>query len=224
MLKKSSRIPARSTLKATRDDWLKVALATLISNGVDAVLVLPLAKKLKVSRSSFYWYFKDRKDLLDQLLQHWMSTNTAAIIEHAGRPSATAVQGVLHIFECWVSETTYSPRLDIAVRNWATKSSAVRALVEKADDARLVAIKQMYQRHGFDDEDAFIRARILYYVQVGYYALELKETMEARLSHVEAYLRAFTGQEPTKADVTRFRDFVRTSQASRVRRRRSRGR
>jgi len=134
------------------------------------------------------------------------------------------VQGVLHIFECWVSETTYSPRLDIAVRNWATKSSAVRALVEKADDARLVAIKQMYQRHGFDDEDAFIRARILYYVQVGYYALELKETMEARLSHVEAYLRAFTGQEPTKADVTRFRDFVRTSQASRVRRRRSRGR
>jgi AcrR family transcriptional regulator len=224
MLKKSKPPAARSTLKATRDDWLRVALATLVSDGVDAVLVLPLAKKLKVSRSSFYWYFKNRKDLLDHLLQHWMSTNTAAIIEHAGRPSASAVQGVLHIFECWVSETTYSPRLDIAVRNWATKSNAVRALVEQADDARLVAIKQMYQRHGFDDEDAFIRARILYYVQVGYYALELKESMEARLSHVEAYLRAFTGEEPSRADVNRFHAFVRDAQATRSRRKRLRGR
>jgi AcrR family transcriptional regulator len=224
MLKKSRRPAARSTLKATRDDWLREALATLISDGVDAVLVLPLAKKLKVSRSSFYWYFKNRKDLLDHLLQHWMSTNTAAIIEHAGRPSASAVQGVLHIFECWVSETTYSPRLDIAVRNWATKSNPVRALVEQADDARLVAIKQMYQRHGFDDEDAFIRARILYYVQVGYYALELKESMEARLSHVEAYLRAFTGEQPTRADLARFRAFVHDAQVTRSRRKRPRGR
>lgn len=223
MLKKSMR-PARSTLKATKDDWLSQALAILISDGVDAVLVLPLARKLKVSRSSFYWYFRNRKDLLDHLLQHWMSTNTAAIIEHAGRPSRTAVQGVLHIFECWVSETTYSPRLDIAVRNWATKSNAVRALVEKADDARLVAIRQMYQRHGFDEEDAFIRARILYYVQVGYYALELKETMEARLSHIEAYLRAFTGEEPARADVDRFRGFVQDALAARVQRKRRQGR
>jgi AcrR family transcriptional regulator len=224
MLKKSMRSVARSTLKATKDDWLNEALATLVSDGVDAVLVLPLAKKLKVSRSSFYWYFKNRKDLLDHLLQHWMSTNTAAIIEHAGRPSKTAVQGVLHIFECWVSETTYSPGLDLAVRNWATKSSAVRALVAKADDARLVAIKQMYQRHGFDDEDAFIHARILYYVQVGYYALELNESMESRLSHVEAYLRAFTGEKPTKADLARFHDFVADAQAARVQRKRSRKR
>lgn len=224
MLKKSPEGPARSTLKATRDDWLAQALATLVSDGVEAVLILPLARKLKVSRSSFYWYFKNRKDLLDHLLQHWMSTNTAAIIEHAGRPSKTAVQGVLHIFECWVSEKTYSPRLDIAVRNWATKSNSVRSLVEKADDARLVAIRQMYQRHGFDDEDATIRARILYYVQVGYYALELKETMESRLSHVEAYLRAFTGEEPARADVDRFRGFVRDALAARVQRKRPRKR
>jgi len=117
MLQKPTRPAQRSTLKATKDDWLNAALAILIREGIEAVLVLPLAKKLKVSRSSFYWYFKNRKDLLDHLLQHWMSTNTAAIVEHANRPSETAVKGVLNIFECWVSENTYSPRLDIAVRN-----------------------------------------------------------------------------------------------------------
>ena len=42
-----------ANVKATRDDWLKVALDTLISEGVDQVKVLPLGNKLGVSRSSF---------------------------------------------------------------------------------------------------------------------------------------------------------------------------
>jgi AcrR family transcriptional regulator len=224
MLQKPTRPAQRSTLKATKDNWLNAALATLIREGIEAVLVLPLAKKLKVSRSSFYWYFKNRKDLLDHLLQHWMSTNTAAIVEHANRPSETAVKGVLNIFECWISENTYSPRLDIAVRNWARQSNAVRALVEKADNARLAAIKQMYRRHGFADEDAFIRARVLYYMQVGYYVLDLKEPMETRLSHVEAYLRAFTNEEPSKADLRRFLTFVQNTSASDIRKKRAKAR
>jgi hypothetical protein len=153
-----------------------------------------------------------------------MSTNTAAIIEHANRPSETAVKGVLNIFECWISENTYSPRLDIAVRNWARQSNAVRALVEKADNARLAAIKQMYRRHGFADEDAFIRARVLYYMQVGYYVLDLKEPMETRLSHVEAYLRAFTNEEPSKADLRRFLTFVQNTSASDIRKKRAKAR
>jgi AcrR family transcriptional regulator len=36
-----------------------------MAQGVDAVRVMPLSEALGVSRSSFYWYFKDRDDLLD---------------------------------------------------------------------------------------------------------------------------------------------------------------
>ena len=66
----------------------------------------------------------------------------------------------------------------------------------------------MYRRHGYDDEDAFIRARVLYYMQIGYYVLDLKEPVEARVSHLAAYLRAFTGQEPSDADVAHFMHFI----------------
>jgi len=51
--------------KVTREDWMRIALATLMAQGVDAVRVMPLSEALGVSRSSFYWYFKDRDDLLD---------------------------------------------------------------------------------------------------------------------------------------------------------------
>lgn len=197
-----------ATTIATKDDWIARALHALVTEGVDAVLVLPLAKTLGVSRSSFYWYFKNRDDILDHLLKHWVNTNTQAIIEHAARPSRTIIAGVLNIFECWVSEETYSPKLDIAVRNWARQSKAVRRLVEKADSDRVEAIKLMYARHGFPAKDAFIRARVLYYMQVGYYVLDLREPMETRLSNIVAYLRAFTNQEPSREDVRQFVRFA----------------
>ncbi|MCB1313688.1 MAG: TetR/AcrR family transcriptional regulator, partial [Sedimentitalea sp.] len=75
-----AREPLGGNVKVTREDWLAVALDALVSDGVEQVKVLALAERLDVSRSSFYWYFKSRQDLLDALLRHWQTTNTAAII------------------------------------------------------------------------------------------------------------------------------------------------
>lgn len=205
MTRKSTSGAAKGGARASKDDWVSAALKALVGKGVGAVLVLPLAKSLKVARSSFYWHFKNRDDLLRHLLEHWRNTNTRAIVAHAARPAGSIVQGVLNVFECWLDESLFDPRLDLAVRNWARQSAAVRRMVERADDERLQAIKAMYEVHGFSGEDAFIRARVLYYMQIGYYVLDVKETLGERLSHSPAYLRSFTGQDATAAELRRFR-------------------
>jgi AcrR family transcriptional regulator len=194
--------------KVTRTQWLDLALQTLIAQGVDGVRILPFAQQLKVSRSSFYWYFESRKDLLDQLLEHWRATNTQAIVEHAQRPAPTIIRAVLNVFECWADERLFNPQLDFAIRSWARHSKSVRRSVDKADDARLTAIRDMFLRHGYGAEDAFIRARVLYYMQIGYYTLEVREPMAVRFSHVEAYLRSFTGKEPEAEDIELFQAFL----------------
>jgi AcrR family transcriptional regulator len=199
---------APGNIKATRSDWINLALRTLIADGIESVRVLPLGQKLGVSRSSFYWYFESRQDLLDQLLKHWHETNTTAIVERARRPADTIIMGVMNVFECWADERLFDPRLDFAVREWARRSDDVRRMIDRADDERLSAIRDMYRRHGYDGEDAFIRARVLYYMQIGYYVLDLKEPVEARVSHLAAYLRSFTGQEPSEADVAHFMRFI----------------
>ncbi len=209
--------PVRPTLvgnvKATREDWLNLALAILVSDGVDSVRVLTLSQRLGVSRSSFYWYFAGRQDLLDQLLAFWRERNTKCIVDRAGRPAANVVRGVMNIFECWVDESLFDPRLDFAVRAWAHLSERVRRAVDQADDERIAAIRDMFRRHGYDAENAFVRARVLYYMQIGYYSLDLNEPMDSRLSHVAAYLRSFTGQEPTQEDVADFRRYMELSPA-----------
>lgn len=58
-------------IKATREDWLRVAMDVLVSDGMSEVKVLTISQRLDVSRSSFYWYFKSRKDLMNQLLAEW---------------------------------------------------------------------------------------------------------------------------------------------------------
>ncbi|MBS3648083.1 TetR/AcrR family transcriptional regulator [Pseudaminobacter sp. 19-2017] len=199
---------ASGNIKATRQDWIDLARQTLVSQGVESVRVLPLGQKLGVSRSSFYWYFKSRQDLLAQLLEDWRNTNTRAIVERAQRPADTIIRAVMNVFECWADERLFDPRLDFGIREWARRSASVRDAIEQADAERLAAIREMYRRHGYGEADAVIRARVLYYTQIGYYVLDVNEPMEARLGHLAAYLRSFTGQEPSPSDVAHFSDFA----------------
>lgn len=190
--------------KATREAWLRTALDALVRDGVEQVKILALAKRLGVSRSSFYWQFKSREDLLGQLLGLWRDTNTRAIVEQAQRPAPTITRGVLNLFECWVDERRFDPRLDFAIREWSRRSSEVRRVVDRADEERVAAIRDLFRRHGFAPVDAFIRARVLYFMQIGYYALELGEPLDTRLSYVTAYLVSFTGQDPAAGEVEAF--------------------
>ena len=195
--------------RATREDWLDAARSALITFGVEQVKIMPLAKRLEVSRSSFYWYFKDRQDLLDQLVRLWQDTNSRDIVGHAARPSESITQGVLHVFECWTDDALFDFRLDFAIREWSRRSPGLRKVVAQEDDARVEAIRELFARHGYGASDAFIRARVLYFMQIGYYALDLNEPREQRLRYTAEYLRSFTGQEPAAGEVERFQRMVR---------------
>ena len=188
--------------RVSREDWIRTALDTLVSDGIENVKVLPLSHKLDVSRSSFYWFFKSREDILDQLLKHWKDTNTRVIVERAALKSATISQGILNLFACWIDESLFDPRLDFAVREWARRSGHVRRAVDLADDVRVEAIKNMFLRHGYRERDAFTRARVVYFLQIGYYSLDLEEPLDTRLAYVAEYLRVFTGQEAEAREVS----------------------
>lgn len=205
--------PSEAGLRTSKEDWLRVAVAALIAGGIEQVKVQAIAQTLGVSRSSFYWFFKSRQDLLDQLLDHWLETNTQPLIERAERPADSACRSVLNVFECWVDEALFHPRLDIAMRDWARRSERVRKVVDLADTRRVKALTAMFARHGYDSENAFIRARVLYFMQIGYYSLGVDEPMETRVSYVAAYLRSFTGLEPTPAEINDFHAFLKGGRA-----------
>ncbi len=204
-LRAAASDPPAGNVKVTRDDWLRLALDVLVSNGIDAVKVLRLSRRLDVSRSSFYWYFGSRQDLLDALLAHWDATNTRAIIELARAPQPTITAAVAHVFRAWIDPAKFDPRLDFAVREWARHSGPVRRLLDRADDERLQALRTMFARHGYDEAEADARSRVLYFMQIGYYALDLSEPLEDRLARVPDYLLSFTGRQASEEEVESLR-------------------
>jgi AcrR family transcriptional regulator len=191
--------------RATRDAWLDLALRVLTREGIAGVTVLALSERLGVSRSSFYWYFKNRNHLLDELLKRWESQNTRSIVWQSAADAASINEAVCNVFRCWVDPELFSPRLDFAVREWARRSESVREALDRSDAERTAAIEAMFVRHGYAREDALVRARVLYFMQIGYYALDIREPMEARLRLTPHYLETFTGVAPREHEVAAFR-------------------
>lgn len=194
--------------RVTRDDWLNVARDILVSDGVAEVKVLTIGERLQVARSSFYWYFKSRKDLLDALLADWEATNTAILVRHCEMPAQTITGAVCNFFRCFVDPALFDQRLDFAVREWARRDGSVRRVIDRADDTRLAAVAAMFRRHGYSDYEADVRARILYFMQLGYHALDQSEPMRIRMGRLEGYLLGFTGREATREEVEAFRSWA----------------
>ncbi|MEL6522353.1 MAG: TetR/AcrR family transcriptional regulator [Pseudomonadota bacterium] len=208
--------PLVGNIKVTRQDWINVALDVLVSDGVDQVKVLNLGTRLGVSRSSFYWYFKSRQELLDALLQHWQDTNTAAIVAKAGQPAETITEAVCHYFHCFIDKSLFNNPLDFAIRAWSRRSGKVRRALDLSDQTRLDALAAMFARFGFPPEEAMVRARVLYFMQVGYDLAELNEPTSDRLNLVPTYLYCFTGQMPRESEIEALEDFARLAEKGNV--------
>lgn len=201
--------PLIGNVKVTRQDWLNAALSVLKQGGVEAVKVADLAGMLQVSRSSFYWYFKNRTDLLNALLEHWQNTNTAAMVAQANAPARTITEACCNIFRCNIDTSLFDNRLDFAIRDWARRSGRVNDVLKAGDEARLDALTDMFDRFGFGTLEATARARVIYYMQLGYDDANLGETLDERLAMVPGYLVAFTGQTAAAHEIEAFNAYAR---------------
>lgn len=191
----------RGPQRTTREDWIQAALDTLISEGVDSVKVLLIAEKLNCARSSFYWYFKNRAELLDALLDHWQAVNAKSVISKSQAPAKTINHALINVFACWVDENLFDTRLDFAIREWARRSGTVRRAMDISDSYILDALSQMFERFGFSKNEAEVRARIVYYTQIGYNTMDPQETMAERIKRGPSYIYCMTGQSLSDEDV-----------------------
>lgn len=175
-------------------DWIVAARAMLIEGGVAAVQINPLATRLGVTRGGFYWRFRNRQDLLDHILLDWQNSNTRSLLmalERAGTPQ----ERYRRLVRMWLDEKEFDPALDSAVRQWGAIDRGVAAKVRQADDERIQAIARVFVDAGQDALDAMVRARIVYFHQVGYYTLGIDETPQRRRELMPHYTRLLTGFE-----------------------------
>lgn len=190
--------------RGSKELWLEAAYQLLIEGGIDNVRILSLAKMLKLSRTSFYWFFKDREALLDALLLLWQEKNTSSLLRQAQAPAASLADATLNLFDCWLDNKLFDSILEHAVRSWGVQSPAVAQALKEADTLRMEAIKLMFIRHGSEPLVADVRSRALYLTQIGYISMNTQEDTATRLLRVPSYVAIFSGALPSQQELENF--------------------
>jgi AcrR family transcriptional regulator len=190
--------------RGSRELWLSAAYETLLDAGVEAVRIMPLAKKLNLSRTSFYWFFSDRQEVLDALIELWRDKNTGNLIRQTKAYADSVAEAILNVFDCWLDRSLFDSPFEYAVRSWALQSADIASEIVAADDRRIAAVTQMFIRHGYAELEADVRARTIYLTQIGYISMNTKENISVRMRRIPKYVEIFTGKVPLPHELDRF--------------------
>jgi hypothetical protein len=127
-------------------------------------------------------------------------------LSRAARPVGRISQGVPNIFDCGANPALFDARQDLAVRDWARRSDDVADEVARAANLRLDAITALFATFGASPTQAVVRVRTLFFRQIGYYALELRERSAERMALLAHYVIVFMDEVQLPGDI---RDFIR---------------
>ncbi len=154
----------------TPNDWIKASFAALTSGGPQAIRAEAIARKLKVSKGSFYWHFVDVPALKLAMLDHWEKAATKDIIELVNLRASTAKDRLRVLVQISTSstDTAYGGVLaEAAIRDWARYDKTAAAAVKAVDKRRLDFVQTQFQAHGTPNAICKQNANILYAALIG---------------------------------------------------------
>lgn len=145
------------------EDWLDVALNALRDHGHDALKAQPLARKLQVTRGSFYYHFESLESFHADVIRHWSRRSSGQIIQ-AAQETASAEQALDDLLQ---KTFRSGEALERAVRAWSTVKPLVAKAVAEVDEDRIRVAEALLTAHGIPLSEAKPRARLLYWAAIG---------------------------------------------------------
>ena len=172
--------------RLSAEDWALAALDVIAESGLAAVAVEPLAKRLGVTKGSFYWHFPSREALLVAALERWERTEQETVfgqLEAVSDPRAR----LRDLFRLVAHEL--KPHVIYSELLKALDHPAVQPVIGRVSERRLEYLTASFRQAGLSRTDALHRARLLYAAYVGFLQLNL-QLHQARMQHdeFEAYV------------------------------------
>ena len=154
--------------RLSRADWIRAAVDCLAAQGVTAVKVEVLARHLSVSKGSFYWHFKNRSELLAEVLNQW-ETETDWLIEQANLVEKP-IERLTRIFSLTaeLAAKTGGYSMDTAIFRWAQQDETIAIRVNQVEQKRINYVQGLLQAHGLPTATARAHTQLMYFAFLGY--------------------------------------------------------
>jgi AcrR family transcriptional regulator len=152
--------------RLSREDWERAALDAIAEGGLAAVAVEPLARRLGVTKGSFYAHFGTRDELVVAALHRWEDSHGRAM-----REAFAAIEDPRERLRALLRtaiEFSQSRAPSVHVRLMAdVRDARVREALQRVTAERLAGIEGTYRELGLTPAAARNRARLLYASYVG---------------------------------------------------------
>jgi len=172
---------AERTRRLSATHWAAAALDLIAEEGVRAVAVEPLARRLGVTKGSFYWHFPSRDALLQAALERWEQVELDEVfaqLEAIPDPRQRMRELFLRVAHEVRSHVIYSELLK------ALDHPVVQPVMQRVSKRRLDYLMLAFRQVGMARVEAQNRAHLTYAAYVGFLQLSL-QLRQPRLQHAE---------------------------------------
>lgn len=157
---------ARAGSRLTVESWIEAGFELIATEGMRAVKIDRLCRRLGVTKGSFYWHFDDIAAYFAALAEAWGHSQRASreslqsIAELAPEGRLVAMMRHLTSRRQWM--------LERAAREWARWDPGVAAQVAASDRWVARQVERAFLDAGFPPDEAKIRARASFAAGVGF--------------------------------------------------------
>jgi AcrR family transcriptional regulator len=166
-----------ANVRTPRGAWVDAALKALATGGPDAVRIEALAASLGVSKGGFYWHFKDRRALLEEMLDTWEKDVVEDVIAKVESRPADPRAKLQQLFEL-------APSVDFAVelalRDWSRRDGAVAERLHRIDNRRMAYLRSLFGQFCPDERDVEARSMLAFSLFIGSYFIVAEHAGRAR--------------------------------------------
>jgi AcrR family transcriptional regulator len=155
-----------ANVRTPRGAWVDAALRALAAGGPDAVRIEALAVSLGVSKGGFYWHFKDRPALLEELLDTWervVVEDVIALLESQPADPRAKLQQLFDLVQSVDFE------VELALRDWSRRDSEVAERVRRVDNRRMEYLRSLFGQFCPDEDDVETRSMLAFSLFIGSY-------------------------------------------------------
>ncbi len=181
---KAAQKSDRSTLSAA--DWEREALDLIAEQGVQALAVEPLARRMGITKGSFYWHFSSRESLFEQALLRWEEhdgRNLSASLGEIDNPRDRLISFFRRVGKEKLTHEVFSELCA------AAGHPQVEPVLERVAERRLEHLSSAYEEMGMDSGLARNQARLTYSVYLGFLQLQRQnQTPSLSSEEFEAYI------------------------------------
>ncbi len=193
---------ASSRVSMTPEDWEKAALSLIAEKGVAALAVEPLARRLKITKGSFYWHFPGRDELLSAALRRWEAQDA----DHLQRSLKAEEQPAERLarFVWRTTRQTLTHRVYLALCA-VPEDPRVGPVLKRVTSRRIDYLSDAFAELGLAAGQARRRATLLYSGYVGYLQLQAQHLVPERDepefdAYVEHVIDSLVARAPAASD------------------------